>query len=93
MHRENRHDLHGIARKNREVRVVFEELGSSIMRICANDRICAHQVGYVLDAALAHLLGLAKGTAHLDDCGVMLFGPRFPCRDALLHLRASNLFR
>ena len=28
---------------------------------------------------------LAKGAAHADNCGVMLFDPCFPGRDPLLH--------
>ena len=72
--------------------MVLEELGGSIMRIRANDCVGAHQIGYVLDAPFAHLLGLAEGTAYLDDCGTMLFGPGFPSRDSLLHLRPANLF-
>src|ERR1043165_6754402 len=74
------------------MRMVLEELGGSIMRIRANDCVGAHQIGYVLDAAFAHLLGLAEGTAHPDDCGMMFIGPGFPSCDSLLHLRPTNLF-
>jgi hypothetical protein len=36
-YRQNWHELHGISRKDREMRMVIEELGGSIMRICPND--------------------------------------------------------
>src|SRR5262249_23934396 len=78
-------------RKDREVRMVLEKLGGSIMRLRANDCVGAHQVGYVLDAALAHLLGPAEGTAHPDDYAMMFFGPSFPGCDSLLHLRPVYL--
>src|SRR4051812_41998083 len=50
----------------------FKQLGGSLMRIRANDRVAAHEVVYILDAVLAHLFGLAEGAAHADDCGLML---------------------
>ena len=86
-YRQNRHHLHRISWEDREVRMVLEELGGSTMRIRPNDCVGAHQVGYILNAVLAHLLGLTEGTPHPDNCGIMLFGPGFPSRDSLLHLR------
>src|SRR5215471_1186285 len=61
------------------------------MRFRANDRVGAHQVAYVFDAVLAHLFGLAERPAHTDNRCVMLFDPRFPGRDPLLHLCVSPL--
>jgi len=89
-YRQNRHHLHRISWEDREVRMVLEELGGSTMRIRPNDCVGAHQVGYILNAVLAHLLGLTEGTPHPDNCGIMLFGPGFPSRDSLLHLRPTN---
>src|SRR6516165_11610368 len=57
----------------------------------ANDRVAAHQVAYVLDTVLAHLFGLAERPAHTDDGSLVLFDPRFPRRDPLLHLCVSRL--
>src|SRR5262249_20270378 len=54
-------------------------------------RVAAHQVAYVFNAALAHLFGLAERPAHADDCSVVLFDPRFPGRNPLLHLCVSRL--
>src|SRR5262249_12570801 len=71
-YRQNRHDLYGISRKDRKVRMPLEQLGGSVMRFRANDRVGAHRVAYVFDAALAHLLGFAERPAHIDDCRVML---------------------
>src|SRR5262249_45597030 len=53
-YRQNRHDLHGISRKDRKVRMLLEQLGGSVMRFRANDRVGTHRVAYVFDAALAH---------------------------------------
>jgi hypothetical protein len=69
----------------------LEQLGGRVMRFRANDRVSAHQVANVLDAVLAHLFGLAERPAHTDDFRVMLFDPRFPGRDTLLHLCMSCL--
>src|SRR5262249_35573235 len=69
----------------------LEQLGGSVMRFRANDRVGAHRVAYVFDAALAHLFGFAERPAHIDDCSVMLFDPRFPGRDPLLHLCVLRL--
>src|SRR6516165_7082658 len=88
---QNRHDFHGISRKDREVRMPLEQLSGGVMRFRANYRVAAHQVAYVFNALLAHLFGLAERTAHGDDCSVVLFDPRFPGRDALLHLCVSRL--
>jgi hypothetical protein len=74
------HHLHGFSRKNREVRMLLEQLGGGVMRLIA----------YVFDAALANLFGLAERPAHTNDCIVMLFDPRFPGRDPLLHLCVSG---
>src|SRR5262249_35114955 len=90
-YRQNRHDLHGISRKDRKVRMLLEQLGGSIMRFRANDRVGTHLVAYVFDAALAHLFRFAERSAHTDDCSVMLFDPRFPGRHPLLHLCVSCL--
>ena len=89
-YRQNRHDLHSISWKDREMRMVIEELGGSIMRIRANDCVGAHQVAYILDAAFAHFLSLAERAAHPDDCGTMFSGPGFPSRYSLLDLRPTN---
>src|SRR5262249_25716677 len=90
-YRQNRHDLHGIARKDRKVRMLLEQLGGSVMRFRANDRVGTHRVAYVFDAALAHLFRFAERPAHPNDCSAMLFDPRFPGRDPLLRLCVSRL--
>src|SRR5215468_7707720 len=71
--------------------MLLEQLGGSVMRFRANDRVGAHRVAYVFDAPLAHLFRFAERPAHTDDCCVMLFDPRFPGRDPLLHLCVSRL--
>jgi hypothetical protein len=53
-YRQNRHDLYGISGKDREVRMLLEHLGGSVMRFRANDRVSAHQVANAFDAALAN---------------------------------------
>src|SRR5262249_92776 len=90
-YRQNRHDLHGISRKDRKVRMLLEQLGGSVMRFRANDRVGTHRVAYVFDAALAHLFRFAERPAHPNDCSAMLFDPRFPRRDPLLRLCVSRL--
>jgi len=41
-YRQNRHNLYGISRKDREVRMPLEQLGGSVMRFRANHRVGAH---------------------------------------------------
>ena len=43
-------------------------LGGSLMRVSANDRISANGIGRVFDAALRYPFCLSKRTAHTDNC-------------------------
>ena len=57
-YRQNGHDLDGIAREDHKVRMLFEELGGSLVRIRANDRVGAQLIACVFDAARRYLFGL-----------------------------------
>src|SRR5262249_49069529 len=76
--RQNGHDLDGFPGKDCKVRMPLEQLGRSLMRIRANDRVGAHLIAGIFDAALGDFFGLAERSAHADDCGFMFFGPRLP---------------
>ena len=68
---QNRHDLHGFAREDREVRMVFEQLRGGFVQIRAHDGVGAHLVADIRDAARRNLLGLAQAVppCRRSHCG------------------------
>jgi hypothetical protein len=74
--------------KNGEVRMVYEEFGSSLMRIHTDHRKSTHLIAGVVSTVQRHLLGFSQWATHLDDGGPMLLNPGVPCRHACLFLRA-----
>src|SRR5208283_2911570 len=86
------HDLDAVARENRKVRMIVEQLGGGLMRIRAHDRESTHAVARIVDAALRDLLGFSQRSAHADDGGMMFLYPRLPCRDAFSLLRTAIAF-
>ena len=87
--RQHRHHLHGFARKDREMRMLLEHLGSRLMRIRAHDREGAQLVAHIFDAFVADPLRLAERPAHGDERALVLFDPGLPGGDALLFLGSS----
>jgi hypothetical protein len=57
-------DLHGLARKDREMRMLLERPGGGLVRFRAHDHERAHLVAHVLNAALGDLLRLAERPSH-----------------------------
>src|SRR5689334_3171249 len=86
--RQNRHDLYGFARKNREMRMVLEQLGSRLVGFGAHDHEGAQLVTDVLYAARSDFLGLSERPTRAGNHRVMLLHPSFPGSHALLFLGA-----
>src|SRR5262245_61467624 len=91
-YRQNRHDLDGFPGKDRKMRMPFEQLGRSLMRIRANHHVGAHLITFIFDAPLGDFFGLAERSTHADDYGLMFFGPCLPSRYPLLLLRKPFRF-
>src|SRR6202035_1717946 len=89
---QNRHDLHGLAREDHEVRMVFEQLRGGFVRIRAHDGVGAHLVADIRDAARRDLLGLAERSTHADDRTVVLFDPCLPGGHSLAFICPPLLF-
>src|SRR5664279_2699004 len=83
------HDLDGVARENRKVRMVVEELGGGFVRIRTHNRECAHFIAYIVDSTLRDLLGFPQWSAHADNGGLMFLDPRLPGRHPFSFLRTS----
>jgi hypothetical protein len=70
----------------------LEQLDRSLMRVRAKDHVGAHLIACIFDAALGDFFSFAERSAHVDDCGLMFFGPRLPSRYSLLLLRKPFRF-
>src|SRR5580692_9516052 len=83
--REHRHDLDGLAWKDRKMRMILEYLRGGLVRGCADDGKGGQQVADIGNAFRIDFLGLSERPAHGDDGALVLFDPALPGRHAPLH--------
>ena len=90
---QKRHHFHGFTRKDREVWMGFEHLGSGFMRSSAHDHENGQLIGNVRHAISRSALGFAKGPALVNDGLLMLLHPGFPGGEAFLFFCAPFVVR
>ena len=74
-YRQHGHDLHGITREDRKVRMLLEKFGGGLVRVRVDNHKSAHVIARILGPALRDLLGFPQWSAHGNNGGLMFLDP------------------